>query len=288
MLRTYLLLLPALGLLLCCGKIKEPTGNKTEPSVSPNSIAADNPYEKVDIAHFMEGIDGTFVFLDVAKDIRLVYNDKRANTRFSPCSTFKIPNTLIALETGFANGPDMTIKWDPIAYPKEEWWDTMLKPFGFDWARDHTLRSAFQNSCVWFYKELAKKTGAEKMQAYLDKFDYGNRDISGGIDSFWLESSLQISAVEQVDFLKHLVKNGPGLSEKTRHDGFSIFEKERRESRVLYAKTGGGKDIGWFVGIVENGGKQYIFALNMAGSFQETGAKRVDISLEILKALGVW
>ena len=247
-----------------------------------------NPYENADVGHFFDGIDGTFVFYDVANQRQLVHNEVRANKRFTPQSTFKIPNTLIALESGAVDGPETLIAWDETAYPKESWWDEVLGPMGMAWDRDHTLRSAFKHSCVWYFRELAKRIGEETMQASLNKFDYGNNDISGGIDHFWLESSLRISAVEQVAFLKKLVTRKLPISDKTRKAAYFVFERERKADAVLYAKTGGGKDIGWFVGFIESNANTYVFALNMAGSFNQTAKQRVTISLKVLQELGVW
>lgn len=254
----------------------------------PTVKAANNPYENVDLSHFLEGIDGTFVFYDLRRNIQIVENPERAETRFSPCSTFKIPNTLISLETGAATGPMMEIKWDQKKHPKEKWWDEVLKPAGIRWDRDHTLQSAFQNSCVWYFKELAETVGADNMQTFLNKFDYGNKDISGGIDSFWLASTLKISALEQVAFLKKLVRNTLPISKKTKAEAFQVFERENKDGSILYAKTGGGNDIGWFVGFIEHGQDNYIFAFNMAGTYEAVSKKRVDLSIKMLQELGVW
>jgi beta-lactamase class D len=236
----------------------------------------------------MKGTEGTFVFLDVKNQTRLVYDKKRAERRFSPYSTFKIPHTLIALETGVAAGPGAEIKWDQEKYPKEEWWDTTLKPRGIIWDQDHTLSSAFANSCVWYYKETAKKIGAEKMQEMVDKFNYGNRDISSAIDSFWLGESLEISAAEQVDFLEKIVKKELPLKEKTYTDGLAVFKRDSRDGKTLYAKTGGGKDIGWFVGFITDNDNSYIFAFNMPGTFEQTADRKIEVPAKILHELKVW
>ncbi len=49
---------------------------------------------------------------------------------------------------------------------------------------------------VAIYRHMATNIGKEKMQSYLSQFSYGNQDISSGIDNFWLNGSLQISALE--------------------------------------------------------------------------------------------
>jgi beta-lactamase class D len=226
--------------------------------------------------------------LDVESDARVIHNAARAEMRLSPCSTFKIPNTLIALETGVVDGPGTTIEWDRQKYPKQPSWDFLKANAGVDWARDHTLSSAFEHSCVWFYQEVAKQIGVDRMTAFLKRFDYGNQDVSGGIDRFWLESSLKVSAMDQAAFLKRFVLGELGLTEKTRRDALEVFERERSGDAVLYAKTGGCYDLGWFVGFVDNGGDKSVFTFNMAGTYEETSKKRISLSLEMLRALGAW
>ena len=115
-------------------------------------VQGDNPYAKVDLTPLMVGIEGTFVLYDKLRDRYVRYNEMRAADRFSPCSTFKIPNTLIGLETGAAKSAYMTIKWDQEKHPKQSFWDDLKRIAGVDWARDHTLKSAFRNSVVWYYK----------------------------------------------------------------------------------------------------------------------------------------
>jgi beta-lactamase class D len=236
----------------------------------------------------MEGTGGTFVFLDMKEKTPLVINRARAAQRFSPCSTFKIPHTLIALETGVAQGPQTAIPWDPRKYPEEEWWKEVLAPAGMHWNRDHTLRTAFRQSCVWYFRETAKKIGAGRMQRYVDAFDYGNRDISSGIDSFWLQGSLRISAQEQVAFLSRLVRRELGVSDDAMAAALQVFMAEEKHGATLYAKTGGGSDIGWYVGFIIRGSDTFLFAFNMPGPFAQTAKKRVDVSLRLLEELGAW
>ena len=126
--------------------------------------------------HFAdEGTSGTFVGYKT-EDYLIVASDKdRSGEPKLPASTFKIANSLIALETGVVGDPDKDIfKWDGVVRSIE------------GWNRDHTLRSAIAASAVPVYQEIARRIGAERMQKYLDLFEYGNHDIGGGIDQFWL------------------------------------------------------------------------------------------------------
>lgn len=137
-------------------------------------------------------VKGTFVLYDQQKAKYFIYNKERYDTRYLPASTFKIFNSLVALEAKVVKSEKEVIKWD-----------------GFDrgnanWNVSQNMEFAFQNSTVWYYQELAKKIGFKKMQEWIDKCSYGNKDISGGIDNFWLKGKLRISAKEQIEFLKKL------------------------------------------------------------------------------------
>ena len=159
----------------------------------PGASAADISVRDEFAAHFA-GFTGTFVMYDPAGDKYIVYNEPQSKKRLSPCSTFKIYNSLIGLETGVLDQEDVytLFKWNGTQYS-----------FPY-WNHDHTLASATRESVVWYFQELAARIGPERMQEYIDKIGYGNKDISGGLTTFWLGSSLQISALEQVDLLNKL------------------------------------------------------------------------------------
>ena len=137
--------------------------------------------------------DGTFVGYKV-DDYLIIASDKvRSGEGQLPASTFKIPNSIIALETGVVEDPDKDVfKWDGVTRSIEAW------------NKDHTLRSAIAASAVPVYQEIARRIGPERMQKYVDLMDYGNHDIGGGIDQFWLTGNLRIDPMQQVDFLDRL------------------------------------------------------------------------------------
>ncbi len=144
-------------------------------SAAPDIVCTEDPT----LAAFFTDHPGAFVLFDAQTNQTICHNAERAGTEFLPASTFKIASTLIALETGVATGPDFALAWDSTVTPRQPWWPAT-------WARDHTLRTALPASVVWFYQEMARRIGPARMQEYLDAFGYGNRDISGGIDQFWL------------------------------------------------------------------------------------------------------
>src|SRR5690606_19614324 len=111
-------------------------------------------------------------------------------------------NALIGLETGAVRDEYEVKRWDGV-----------IRSFD-TWNRDHSLGSAMRESAIWFYQDMARDIGFSRMQEKFSKLNYGNKDLSGGIDRFWLDSSLKISAIEQVDFMEQLVKEELPFEEK--------------------------------------------------------------------------
>ncbi|MBP2652516.1 MAG: mecR1 [Firmicutes bacterium] len=237
---------------------------------------------KSDFDKYFAGYNGTFVLYDENNDRYIVFNDSQSKKRLSPCSTFKIYNSLIGLETGVLNqkDADTLVRWDGTQYSFPAW------------NHDQTLASATRDSVVWYFQKLATKIGPERMQEYLNKFGYGNRDISGGLTSFWLRSSLQISAREQVDLL-HRVYNGklPVSPDNVEIVKRNITLSENNGIRFM-GKTGSGSQndkgvLGWFVGCVEKEGNRYFFATNIQAADGANGGKAKEITKLILKDLQI-
>lgn len=242
------------------------------------------------LAGILKDLEATLVLYDRSADRFVRHDDNRARERFSPCSTFKIPNSLIALETGVVDGPDTPKTWEPEKHPCdiEQQGEARCKTL----SRDHTLRSALENSVVWYYREVALAVGEPAMQRYLAAFDYGNRDMSAGVDGFWLSSSLEISADEQIGFLQKLYDGKLGSARNT---GIvkDILVVEDTDVFRLSAKTGmgrtpEGRPLGWWVGYVERGEDVFFFAFNLeADSFDVIVDNRVPKAREALAALGL-
>ncbi len=224
------------------------------------------PAETRDAAHLLQGLEGAFVVLSGGRT--LVHGPARAETRFRPASTFKIPNMLIALETGVADGPDFLIPWDGKkpeeshpGGPTEHFWAR-------SWSRDHTLRTAIGDGVLWYFQEIARRVGSERMSAYVRRFGYGNMTVTGPIDRFWLDGPLEISAREQVEFLRRFLQGELGLSERTWRVAKDVLVLETSDRRTVAGKTGSvwlpsGRLLAWLVGYVEHGGEAHVFALNL-------------------------
>lgn len=153
------------------------------------------------------------------------------------------------------------------------------------WNRDHDLRSAFKVSAVWFYQELARRIGRERMQRHIDAVGYGNKDLDGGIDMFWLTGDLRITPKEQIDFLVRLHRNDLPFSQRTLDIVKDIMIFENAGEHVLRGKTGQAGKVGWFVGYIERDGNVYFFANSMDILRPEDREARIQITRNILRDL---
>ena len=224
------------------------------------------------------GVNGTFVLYDVTAGTLKGYNRARAEERFTPASTFKIPNTLIGLSVGAVAGVDAVLPYKGPA-----------QPFIKEWARDMSLREAIVLSNVPIYQELARRIGPERMQTGLAALDYGNKEIGPAIDQFWLVGPLKISAVEQTRFLAGLAREALPFPRSCQKSLREILQLERGSGWALYGKTGWqnapGPGVGWWVGWVEKEGRIYAFALNMAIQKPEDAPKRIELGKAGLRSM---
>ena len=227
-------------------------------------------------------VEGSFILLDPQTNQTIFYNIKQLDQAFSPASTFKICNALIGLETGVIKDQHFRIKWDSV---------TRQNPA---WNYNQDLETAFKNSTVWYFQELAKRVGGKQMKHWLDKANYGNKDTSGGIDQFWLTGKLRITPFQQIQFLKQLHDNQLPFSQRNMDIVKSIMLVKDTLDYQIRAKTGWGsvenKDLGWYVGYLETHGKVYYFA-NCIQSSDFTNPNfamaRITIVDSILEELGL-
>lgn len=206
-------------------------------------------------------VQGGIIIYDLNKQIRHVYNPQWCETAFLPASTFKIPNSLIALETKTITPTD-TLKWDGT--PK------MFK----DWEKDHVLKTAFSVSCVPCYQEIARKVGVEKMVEYTAAIPYGTLDITPAtLDNFWLGGKSRITPSQQIEFITQLYQNKLPFAQENIDLVKKIMIQDQTTDYTLRAKTGWSSskeaDNGWFVGYAEKGEAVYIFATNIQRSFAD-------------------
>ena len=243
------------------------------------SQTSDQRRDSLKVAALLKGYSGAFVMYDRQSKEYFRVNKARCAERFSPASTFKIPNSLIGLESGVIADENFTIKWDGI------------KRWNADWNKEHTLTTAIKYSVVPYYQELARRVGRDSFSGYLERIGYGNKTIGEEIDTFWLDNSLKISADEQIDFLKRFYECKLPFSERSINIVKKIFPEEKYPNSLLKFKTGAGtkedgKWLGWIVGYVEKKSNVYLFALNIeAKTYGETRELRDNLSRKILTEL---
>ena len=200
-------------------------------------------------------VRGTFVLKEVGSDTVMVWNEERAAEPRRPASTFKILNSLIILESGTLAGVDEIVVWDGV--------DRGIPA----WNRDHSLRSGIEVSAVWMYQHLAREVGEPTMQDLVDQAGYGNADIGGGIDRFWLDGDLRISPLEQVDFLERFVQARLPFREEAIASVADILVREEGPGWTWSHKTGTAlaedPDLGWLVGTTAWDGRAFVFAMNL-------------------------
>lgn len=228
------------------------------------------------------GVRGTAAIFDEQANRYLVFDRKRAETPFIPASTFKVFNALVALETGAVKDEYEVIRWDGVKRSFEMW------------NRDQSLASAMKYSAVWFYQEMARRAGEKRMQEWIDKVGYGNRNIGGGIDRFWLDGQMRISAVQQIQFLQRLAQGTLPFSQANQETVRRITIIDSAPNYILHGKTGWATagdnardvDLGWFIGWVERDGRRWFVALNFDMPKNEDAAKRLIIARALLERAG--
>jgi beta-lactamase class D len=232
-----------------------------------------------DLSKYFKGYDGCFVMFDQAKDKYTIYNREKINKRISPCSTFKMYISLIGLETGVLKDENTKFKWDGTKY------------FIDAWNKDQTLASAICNSVNWYYDKVSAKVGKANMKKWIDKMNYGNKDMMGkshkGED--YLPMSLKISPMEQIDLLKKMYSYKLPFKKHIIDILKKIIVVTKNQDAVLSGKTGSGvsdgkASSGWFVGYVQKNKNIDFFALNIESGENPNGMKAKEIALRILKA----
>ena len=231
-------------------------------------------------AYFGE-YDGSFVLYDLENNAWSIYDMDHATLRVAPDSTYKIYDALFGLEESIITPEDSFMAWNGEDYPIEAW------------NADQTLRSAMDSSVNWYFQTIDKQLGASDLSHYIQKIGYGNKNMSADLSSYWLESSLEISPIEQVELLTKLANNSFDFASENIAAVKDAIQLSSSDSGTFYGKTGSGringKDVnGWFVGFVESADNTYFFAINIQSAENATGSKASEIALSILYNMGIW
>lgn len=243
-------------------------------AILPESIYSQSSGIRNDFKKYFDEykVEGSFVLYDRNADEFIFYNKDQYERQFTPASTFKICNSLIGIETGVIPDENFVIPWDSVK--RTQIWD-----------KDFDLKNAYKNSTVWYYQELARRVGGERMKHWLDTAQYGNADTSGGIDKFWLTGGLRITPKQEIDFLIRLNTNTLPFSQRSVDIVKNIMIERDTNGYVLRGKSGWGtqvnEEIGWFVGYVEANNDVCYFAtcVQLPGELIENN-ERVDSFVE--------
>ena len=229
-------------------------------------------------------VDGAVLIFDPQKNEFFSNDFDWCKTGHLPASTFKITNSIIALETG-------VVENDSTLFP----WDGQERRLSV-WNQDLMFREAFHFSCVPCYQDVARRIGADRMNEYLTKFNYGNMQVdSSNIDRFWLEGKSTITQFQQIDFLQRFYNSELPISERTEQIMKRLMVLDKTERYTMSAKTGWsirqGNNIGWFVGYVEKGEEIYFFATKIAPrenfNMDMFPKIRIEITQKALSIMGI-
>lgn len=255
------------------------------------SIVIEPDITYADWSGYFNGLNGTAVIYDVSHKRYTIYNSDLALTRSSPCSTFKIISSLIALENGIFEPEDSTRKWSG-----EIFWNE-------DWNKDIDFSEAFRTSCVWYYRQVIDDIGKNMMQKELDKLQYGNCDISDwegrlntnnnnrSLTGFWIESSLMISPKEQVEVMERIFGEKSDYSEETQNELKQVMRVSEQVGTdiSIYGKTGMGKADGivvdaWFTGFSESeeGNLYFCVHLGRTDGMNVSSSLAKEIAIQIV------
>lgn len=244
-----------------------------------------------DWSKYFNGLNGAAVAYDASDGQYMIYNRDAALNRRSPCSTFKIISSLIALENGIIEPENSTRKWSG-----EVFWNE-------DWNKDIDFNEAFRTSCVWYYRQVVDVIGRDRMQKELDKLQYGNCDMSDwegrlntnnnnrALTGFWIESSLLISPWEQVEVMKRIFDDNSDYAEKTKNELKQVMLAPGQEQAdiSIYGKTGMGAADGiavdaWFTGFAERAeGKLYFCVyLGRTDNMDISSVRAREIAMQIV------
>jgi beta-lactamase class D len=249
---------------------------------------------------YFAGAKGCFLLYDMkSKSFKKVIGEENCRERFVACSTFKVPLSVMAFDSGVLKDESQVLKWNGE------------KGFLKSHDQDHNAKTWMRDSVVWFSQRLTPQLGREKVQQYLHDFKYGNEDFSGDITHAWLVSpgdndpAVKISAYEQVEFMKNLwTDNLPVSKRATRITRDLTFLETSPHGFKLNGKTGSNYydhdyqkekrlGFGWFVSHLEKGDQEYIAVANLSDltptdQKQYGGLRAKQITKKILMDEGLW
>lgn len=263
---------------------------KEMPTDEVQEVITEPMIEDIDWSNYFDGINGTAVIYEPIENCYQIYNQELALTQRSPCSTFKIISSLIALENGIIKPKESVHTWSGEMFWNEEW------------NRDIDFSDAFRSSCVWYFREIIDEIGKDRIQENLNELGYGNCDISDWegrlntnnnnpvLTGFWIESSLLISPKEQVEVMERIFGDNTDYSEETLDQlkQVMLLSEQDNAGISIYGKTGMGKAYGivvdsWYTGFADTTDKRIYFCVYLGETdnrnVSSTKAKEIAIKI---------
>ena len=236
---------------------------------------------QTDLSSYFKNYEGSFVLFDSNRDSWIVYDMEHATHRISPDSTYKIYDALWGLEENIITPQNSLLMWNGKNYPFETW------------NSNQTLQSAMTSSVNWYFQAIDEQLASTNIRNYIQQIGYGNENVSGRLSTYWLESSLKISPVEQVKLLTKLQNNSLGFSSENINAVKDAICLSSSDAGTFYGKTGTGRvdgqDVnGWFIGYIETADNTYFFATNIGADSNATGANATEITMSILSDMNIW
>ena len=235
----------------------------------------------VDFSKYFGKYEGSFVLYDLGNDAWSIHDIEHATLRVAPDSTYKIYDALFGLEEGVITPQDSFIAWTGENYPFEAW------------NADQTLQSAMASSVNWYFQSVDEQLGTTSVYDYIKEIGYGNKNMSGDFSTYWMESSLKISPIEQVELLTQLQNNNFGFAPENINAVKDSICLSSSDAGTFYGKTGTGRvdgqDVnGWFIGYIETVDNTYFFATNIGADSDATGGNATEITMSILSDMNIW
>jgi beta-lactamase class D len=228
---------------------------------SQNNVSEDNSLK---IVFDSAAVTGSFGLFDNGQSHFIIYNLSRfRDSAYLPASTFEIVNSLIGIQIGVVKDGGSVIQ-------------------------DLTMKQAFQQSNVNWFRELARRIGKDTMKKWIDTLGYGNKDLDGPVDSFWLDNDLKITADEELGLAKRLYFDQLPFFQRTQRVVRDMMLMEDNANYKLSYKTGWGftrqgHSIGWIVGWIEENKHPYFFVLNLESA--DPNLDMISVRTHILRAI---
>ncbi len=235
----------------------------------------------VDLSTYFGEYEGSFVLYDLENDAWSIHDMEHATLRVAPNSTYKIYDALFGLEEGVITPESSLIAWNGETYPLEAW------------NADQTLQSAMTSSVNWYFQAIDEQLGVASVNNYIQEIGYGNENMRADFSTYWMESSLEISPIEQVELLTKLQNNSFGFAPESIIAVKDAIFLSSTDAGTFYGKTGTGRvdgqDVnGWFIGYIETADNTYFFATNIGADSDATGGNATEITMSILSEMNIW